>query len=592
MTHFNVYYSYKYNLCKLNYRIEVFNSESEQILPSDLTLGFNLHIICYLNINNTLNIYSLPKIEENKYFECLEFYYMNENITIGVIVYESDTNGFIKKNISIYNIENIQINDYYQNDNEFRPFRINQEYNLLYDMIQDNNTLFKSKNLKKLYISKPIFALKRNAYNISNEWYFMNIYNEYFCFCVGFNCLSLIVTKKCKYFYYLYLIDINRNVYKKTDFLLMDFIFKNYSSDDVFPIYEKMINQNLSVHYITEDEKMYKNYCKKIKLCESIIKVNEKNYRINDNFLEKHFTIVLKLRYVLTSVGILIDYYNNLFYNIDYITYICIGHGVAHFKPYLYENYYGPNNFHKLLIPNSVKLINMAIKHGWKNEDLIKFNLPRWEKYNYINKLNIRKYSIFVMFTWRKININMTMSEYYFENIINLLKNELLINNLLKYNITLYFSIHHAVLQFKSKFKDIYHKKYIKFIRENKIAKILSTTNLVVTDFSSIVFDMIYRRKPYIIYIPDINDPLISKLYEDNNYIIIKKFKSNEFEFENIYFDINSTVNRINYYINNKFKLDNNLKIFYKQFNFQKGPIINDFIDFLLNMKSGFINDN
>ena len=39
-------------------------------------------------------------------------------------------------------------------------------------------------------------------------------------------------------------------------------------------------------------------------------------------------------------------------------------------------------------------------------------------------------------------------------------------------------------------------------------------------------------------------------------------------------------------------KLDNNLKTFYKQFNFKKGPIINDFIDFLLNMKSGVMNDN
>ena len=76
-----------------------------------------------------------------------------------------------------------------------------------------------------------------------------------------------------------------------------------------------------------------------------------------------------------------------------------------------------------------------------------------------------------------------------------------------------------------------------------------------------------------------------------NILLLFKKFKSNEFEFENIYFDINSTVNRINYYINNKFKLDNNLKTFYKQFNFKKGPIINDFIDFLLNMKSGVIND-
>ena len=315
--------------------------------------------------------------------------------------------------------------------------------------------------------------------------------------------------------------------------------------------------------------------------------------KIIDIFLEKHFTMILKLRYVLNSVGININYINNLFYNIDYITYICIGHGVAHFKSYLYEDYYGPNNFHKLLIPKTDKLINMAIKHGWKDEDLIKFNLPRWEKYNYRNKSsNFETYSIFVMFTWRRTNINMTMSEYYFENIINLLKNEKLINNLLKYNITLYFSLHHGVLKYKSKFTDIYNMKYIKLIEENQIAEILSKTNLVVTDFSSIIFDMIYRRKPYIIYIPDINDPHISTKYEDNNYIIIKKFLSNEFEFENIYLDINSTINRINYYINNKFKLDNNLKVFYKQFNFKKGSIINEFIDFLLNKNSMIISDN
>lgn len=593
MTDFNAYYSYKYNLIKINYKIEAFDSNYEQILPSDLTLGFNLHIICYLNINNTFNIHSLPKIEEDKYFKCIEFYRMNENITIGIIVYESDTNGLIKHNYSIYNINNFQFNDYYQNDNEFRSFTINKEYNLLYKMIQNNTTSFKSKNLKKLYISTPVFTLKRNSFNISNYWYFINIYNEYFCFCEGLNCLSIMVTKKCKYFYYLYLIDINRNVYKKTDFLLMDFIFKNYSSDDVLPIYEKMINRNLSAHYITEDQDMYKKHCQKIKFCESIINVNEKNYKINDIFLEKHFTMILKLRYVLNSVGININYINNLFYNIDYITYICIGHGVAHFKSYLYEDYYGPNNFHKLLIPKTDKLINMAIKHGWKDEDLIKFNLPRWEKYNYRNKSsNFEIYSIFVMFTWRRTNINMTMSEYYFENIINLLKNEKLINNLLKYNITLYFSLHHGVIKYKSKFTDIYNMKYIKLIEENQIAEILSKTNLVVTDFSSIIFDMIYRRKPYIIYIPDINDPHISTKYEDNNYIIIKKFQSNEFEFENIYLDINSTINRINYYINNKFKLDNNLKVFYRQFNFKKGSIINEFIDFLLDKNSMIISDN
>ena len=50
----------------------------------------------------------------------------------------------------------------------------------------------------------------------------------------------------------------------------------------------------------------------------------------------------------------------------------------------------------------------MTLKYGWKEENLIKFNLPRWEKYNrYKNKMdekaNIKSKSILVMFTWREI---------------------------------------------------------------------------------------------------------------------------------------------------------------------------------------------
>ena len=42
--------------------------------------------------------------------------------------------------------------------------------------------------------------------------------------------------------------------------------------------------------------------------------------RNNGNFLEKHFTLILKLKQVLSSVGVNINFINNLFYNIDYIT--------------------------------------------------------------------------------------------------------------------------------------------------------------------------------------------------------------------------------------------------------------------------------
>ena len=161
---------------------------------------------------------------------------------------------------------------------------------------------------------------------------------------------------------------------------------------------------------------------------------------------------------------------------------------------------------------------------------------------------------------------------------MNLLNNEQLINNLQKHNIILYFTLHHKVLKYKQIFKT---SNNIKYIQENDIAECLSKTNLVVTDFSSIIFDMIYRKKPYIIYIPDAKDEKIIKNYKKRCYSVIKKFISNEFEFENVYFDINSTINKINYYIDNDFQLENNLIKFYDDFNFKKGTIINNFINYI-----------
>ena len=443
----------------------------------------------------------------------------------------------------------------------------------------------KKKKLKMSYILKPFFNLKRESIQNNNYWNFLHLFDEYFCYCIGLDCLIQNNFKRCKYFFYIYLIDINSNVYKKTDYLLMDFILKNYTSDDVYPIYEEMIKMNLSSHYITEKREVYRKYCHNIKYCNLVIYANENTYKINDEFLEKHLNLILKLRQVLSSVGVDINFINNIFYNIDYITYICIGHGVSYFKPYLYEEYYGHSNFDKLLIPNSDKFISVAIKNGWKDENLIKYNLPKWEKYDSLkNKDNILVKSIFIMFTWREIKPFGKPSELYFKNILKILKNELLINNLFSHNITLYFSLHHQVFKYKKKFKSLKYMKHINFIDENNIGDCLSKTSLIVTDYSSIIFDMIYQRKPYIIYIPDIKDPLIKINYRENTYNVIKKFNLKLFDFKNIYFDVDSVIDKIYYYIHNDFKLEKRLSRFYDDFNLKNETSINEFINITMNI--------
>ena len=51
----------------------------------------------------------------------------------------------------------------------------------------------------------------------------------------------------------------------------------------------------------------------------------------------------------------------------------------------------------------------MAKKHGWKDENIIKINLPRWDKYNneLLSSVNLnnkfKTQSMLFMFTWRNI---------------------------------------------------------------------------------------------------------------------------------------------------------------------------------------------
>ena len=552
------------------------------ILPSDLTLYYNLRILCFFH-TNSINIISLAGIENNKYFKCVEFFNLNEKNKIGFIISKLNNkqeNKYIILNKYLYNIQIDQADI-------LDISKIDYEYNFTMTQLENNNNnLIEEKKLKKLYVTKPIYSLKRNFSNNYDQWNFTNIFDEYFCFCKGSNCLNIEISQICKYQFYLYLIDQNHHIYNKTDFLLMDFIFKKYTSADVYPIFEKMINRNIRAHYLTEREDLYEKYCYKNKYCDLVILVNANTYKINGDFLEKYFTMILKLKQVLSSVGVNIDYINNLFYIIDYITYICIGHGVSYFKYYLYDNYYGPNNFNKLLIPNSEKLFNVPIRYGWKYENLIRFNLPRWEKFNFLKEsLNeeqkIKSNSIFIMFTFRELKAGKEISNDYINNIVDLLNNEQLINNLANKNITLYFSLHHTVMSLKEKFK---FGRNIKYIYENDISECLSKINLLITDYSSIIFDVIYRKKPYIIYIPDANDSKINENYREVCYNLIKNFTNNDFGFENVFFELNSTLEKINYYIDNEFRLDNRLVKFYKEFNFPQGCFMDDFIGSLLKL--------
>ena len=586
INYFNYSYNFKYNIIKVEYNIGFYDKNNNIIFPSDLTLYNNVHIFCHImKDKNNNNIESLPNIYKNKYYNCIEFININDNIKFGIIL-----NNRVNKEFSyiyLFNNKFINYNNLINNNFEFERL-INKKSISLNKEIQKINEKTDNIKLTKLFIQKPIFSIKEKAIININQWQFMNIYNYYFCSCKGQKCLYNKISEECKFNFYLTIIDNNKNVYNKTDYLLADFIYANYSSDDTYPIFEKMINLNMSAHYMTEKLDIYNKYCDNKKKCLSIILVSRESRVINGDFLEKYLSLFLKLKATISGAEFL--YTKNLFYYIDYITHISVGHGVAILKEFLYSGnrYYGHKKYNKILLPPSEKIISIAKKHGWTDDNIIKINLPKWDKYQNSNENlsfiqeKIKRNSIFVMFTWREIKKDKTISKYYINNILKLINNNELYKALTKKNITLYFTLHHKVKKLKKKFK---LNKFIEYIIENDIFECLSKTNLVVTDFSSIIFDMICRNKPFVIFIPDESDPQIKNIYKNNYYKTIKLFKKKSFNFLNKFFDLNKTIKKIIYYINNDFKLEKKIKKFYKSFSFKNGNNTKEFIEYLKRMK-------
>lgn len=574
LTSINFSYDINKNILKTEFKVDFFDRYNNYIAPSDLTLYNNLHVLCLVKdlIDKTI-ITSLAYIFENRHFLCLELLNLNVRYNIGIEIIQNNT--ILEKNL-FYFFSYQKKNKYLLNisENKFNFFYMNQDKSKLYEHINKNikrNISFqKSEFLNKNYFTK---------YNIlDNEWYFIKLYNYYFCLCKGFFCKYEEIPQNCKYFFYLYIIYNNKDLYKKTDYLFADFIYNEYSSDDAYPVFEKMIEQNLPGHYLTQNLNIYNKYCKSKNKCLEVLLVQKRNEIIDGNFLEKYLTLILKLKASIS--GAEFHSISNLFYNIDYITHISLGHGISFFKHFLYCNkcYYGNQKYNKILIPASKNLISVAKRYGWTDENIIKLNLPRWDKYIFNEKNN----SIFVMFTWRSIEKNRNISVDYFKNILELINNNLLIKELIKYNITLYFALHHTLSEYKTK---LVYNKYIKLIEENQISDILSKTDLIVTDFSSIIFDIIYRKKPFIIYIPDTNYTDIINNYKKIYYTIIKDIKEGTIPFKNTFFTIEKAVNKIIYYIRNNFKLEKSLKKFYNSFGFEKQNNIQKFIEYLKNIK-------
>ena len=137
------------------------------------------------------------------------------------------------------------------------------------------------------------------------------------------------------------------------------------------------------------------------------------------------------------------------------------------------------------------------------------------------------------------------MKDYY-----DLINNEELIEDIEKNNIQIKVVLHKNMKKFKIKdIENLSKNITINHNEEVDIQELLNKADLLITDFSSIFFDMAYRKRPIIYYQFDLDKYRKNQLPEGY-------FSYEKDGFGDVLKDLNSIKLKIKYYINNNFEIE------------------------------------
>lgn len=349
------------------------------------------------------------------------------------------------------------------------------------------------------------------------------------------------------------LIELLQPLFPKDVLLFIDKIDKNTELIDAYSLFQKAIENNLKAYYIIL--KTHPDY-KKIK---QKYPKNTITYCKSMHIL--HFFKFLRLSKFMTSFGVTDSLKFFLFKN-KYIDFIFLDHGVILLKDNIFCNY-NKHTFNKFLVSNDYEAQIVKEKGGFKDTDLIKVTLPRFD----LLKSNTSEKNIFFFFTWR-----LSFGSYnyenglYYKNLISLLNNPKLFDLLQKNNVKISIAMHHCLLE---KHFTLPISKNIHFIDSTQISKQIKEASMLVTDYSSIWSDFYFQNKPVVFYRLDEKD---TNLIKQDKYDMKFATQSNHL-LANITENEDEVIDMIEKYINKNFKVDDEYKALQDKFFYQKENI-------------------
>ena len=264
-----------------------------------------------------------------------------------------------------------------------------------------------------------------------------------------------------------------------------------------------------------------------------------------------------------------------------YVYSIFTQHGITFFKDdFISQASYSKFLFDKLMISNDFEKEIFMKRACYKEEDLIKNGLFRWDLLS-SEKSGTEK-SIFIYFTHRRYLKNIPEEELkdtvYVKTIVGLLEDPRFQKFVKENGYTLKVALHHSVLQVCG--NDLLEG--VKILEDDEIAGAKKDSAILITDYSSMCFEMWFQHKPSIfLNIPDSED--CRKYHHKTD--LADPYSSKMDVIFNVVDTVDECVDRLEEYHRTGFALTAEEKVKRDRFFYYNGGFCERFYHLLVSMK-------
>ena len=340
-----------------------------------------------------------------------------------------------------------------------------------------------------------------------------------------------------------FLFNLLQPMFTKNTYLLYDsLVHENCECVECYTFFKFLQKQNIKSKYIISSDNCSFETVKKETNLKDVIVINKR-----DDFFPAIFMSLLHTHTVISSFGFLIMFDRFLKKN-KYINHVFLEHGITVLKPVVKLSY-GPSVYDYFVITSSKEKETLLTLSDWNDKNIIKTGLPRLDT---IKRKISNKKTIFVMFTLRNFVHDYSSESYYILKLKEFITNPRLLNILKNNNIKLKVGMHYFIRDNILSSLDAIDSNFIEIIEPQDIAKNISTSDLFVTDFSSVAFSFMYINTPVIFYRLDAD-------CKDTNYLekeYINYAKTKDSILYNVFYSLSQTIDKIEYYIKNNFQLE------------------------------------